>query len=283
MKNSCNAALLVLLLALLVYAQEVLPAQGALPPPPPSDSSLAITPDSSLAVAPAPLPISIEQEKTEIKAETKIEARIVEKREEKDYQKNLRTVVYLHPLPLFFGAAFDMFMFSSTFEIPLSLNNSVVIQPAIWLGSSNGYIPNLNIFNILQEDLDEMEYKKLKRAGSGIGIRHYILDRGSGFYLQAIASAYYISAESISLKEFSGEYYDYDREITITTWTKLKGVVGELMGYVGLAHKWQNINLSYEVGLGYGYDGTKDDKKTKQLGYINSLATNFNICLGIPF
>jgi hypothetical protein len=279
MKNSCNAALLVLLFALLVYAQEALPTQEA-PIPLPSDSSLAITPtpDSSLAVVPASLPVAkaSEQEKPKIKAETKTEVIAMEKREEKDYQKNLRPVVYLHPMPLFFGAAFDMFMFSSTFEIPLNLNNSVVIQPVVWLGSSDEYIGHINVFNIFSDDkFGEVEYKKLIRVGSGLGMRHYVLDRSSGFYFQAVASAYFISAESISYKEPEDE--NWNREIT--TWTKVKGVVGELMLYTGLAHKWQNLSLSNEIGLGFGYDGTK----TQQYGYINSLATNFNICLGIPF
>jgi hypothetical protein len=165
--------------------------------------------------------------------------------QEPDYQKNLRSVAYLHPVPLFFGAAHDMFMFNSTYEIPLNLSNSVVIQPAVWLGSSDELYP---------------EYEKLIRVGSGIGLRRYATDKGYGFYLQAVASAYYVSAEKIE------------------RWEKVRGGVGELMLYVGSAHKWQNVGFFYEFGMGFGYDGTK----TRQYGYINSLATSFNLGLGIP-
>jgi uncharacterized membrane protein len=165
-----------------------------------------------------------------------------------DHQKNLRSVVYLHPLPLFFGMACDMFMFNSTFEIPLNLSNSVVIQPAIWLGSSD-------------EEILGIEYEKLIRVGSGIGLRRYAVDKGYGFYLQIVAGAYYISAEKIN------------------DWEKVKGAVGELMLYAGSAHKWQNVSFFYEFGMGFGYDGTE----TQQMGYINRLATSFNLGVGIPF
>jgi len=179
-------------------------------------------------------------------------------------EKNLRVVAYLHPLPFFVGAAYNMFMFNSTVEVPLSLSNSVVIQPAIWLGSSDGFI------------LDAVEYENLKRFGSGVGLRHYINNKGYGFYFQGVASLYYLHAESIQYKEDDdGSYWDYE----IKTWKKVKGTVGELMFYIGAAHKWQNMSLSYEGGLGFGLDGTK----TYQLGYVNKLATNFNICIGIPF
>jgi len=97
--------------------------------------------------------------------------------------------------------------------------------------------------------------------------------------LQTIASAYYFSAKSISHREAEEDYnYGYSPP-KITTWTNVKGVVGELMLYTGFTHKWQNISLLYEIGLGFGYDGTK----TRQMGYINRLATNFNLNIGIPF
>ncbi len=196
-------------------------------------------------------------------------------------EENLRVVAYLHPLPLFFGAASNMLMFSSTVEMPMNLSNSVVIQPIVWLGSSDGYIPNVNviIFND-DEGQNDLEYKGLVRVGSGIGLRHYILNKGKGFYLQAIVSAYYFSAKSISSREdVLDEEYDYYYTTKIDTWTNVRGVVGEFMLYTGLSHKWENISLLYEIGLGFGYDGTK----TRQMGYINRLATNFNLGIGIPF
>jgi len=178
-------------------------------------------------------------------------------------KNNLRVGAYLHPLSLFFGAAYNMFMFSSTVEVPLSLRNSVVIQPTVWLGDSHGYI------------YDFVEYEKLKRAGGGIGMRHYAADKGEGFYLQAVASAYYLSAESISHKEAEDERLKIPQ---ITTWIKVKGLVGELMFYIGASQKWQNINMFYEGGLGFGYDGTE----TFQMGYLNRLVANFNFGIGIP-
>jgi hypothetical protein len=265
MKNFCIAVLLTLSLALFANAQEA-------PPPLSNDSSLAITPsDSSSAIA---SPIAY---KAENKAEQKIieEYKMSKTRDEnnpEDYQKNLRVVAYLHPLPLFFGAAYDMFMLGSTIEVPMSLKNSVVIQPTIWAGSSGGYIP-------VPVNDDRVEYKKLKRIGSGVGMRRYVVEKGQGFYLQGIAGAYYIHADSISHKkdEYEDDYW-YSAP-KVTTWTGVKGVIGELMFYVGAAHKWQNISFSYEGGLGFGYDGTN----TFQMGYINSLVTNFNLCVGIPF
>ncbi|MDR2582402.1 MAG: hypothetical protein LBC75_02860 [Fibromonadaceae bacterium] len=258
MKKSCNAVLLILFLALFANAQESLPL--------PSDSSLAITPiDSSLRVdsllvTKAIEPIKVEEKKTE---ETKVSKKYDTYNPE-DYQKNLRLVAYLHPLSLFYGAAYNMFMFSSTIEKPLNLSNSVVIQPTIWLGNSDGYIG------------DAVEYEGLKRFGTGIGIRQYATSKGYGFYLQAMASAYYISASKLQYKEDNDDIWNgYE----IKSWTKVKGVVGELMFYVGAAHKWQNISFFYEGGLGFGYDGTE----TFQMGYINRLAANFNMGVGIPF
>jgi len=181
--------------------------------------------------------------------------------QEAPLQNNLRVSAYLHPVSLFYGAAYNMLMFSSTVEVPLNLSNSVIIQPTVWLGSSYGYIGDI------------VEYEKLKRAGGGIGMRRYFEDKGSGFYLQAVTGVYYVSAESISHKESDEKIPD------ITTWIRVKGWVGELMLYMGLSRKWQNINLFYEGGLGFGYDGTE----TFQMGYINRLAANFNIGIGIPF
>jgi len=154
-----------------------------------------------------------------------------------------------------------MFMFGSTVEIPLSLSNSVVVQPTVWLGSSEGYI------------VDDVQYEKLRRAGLGIGLRRYALNKGQGFYLQTVASMYYISAESISHIESN----DNSRK-NGTTWIKVKGTIGELMFYIGAAHKWQNLSMFYEGGLGYGYDGTN----TYQMGYMNRLVANFNLGVGIP-
>jgi len=253
MKNSCNAVLLVLFLALFANAQESQPLLS-------NDSSLAITQDSSL-VAAQESSSSIAQESSSsitIECEQKNKKYAPE-----DYQKNLRVSAYLNPLALFFGAANNMFMFNSIVEIPLDLGNSVIIQPAVWLGSSNRYI---TVF-------EDVEFEKLIRIGSGIGMRRYAYNKSQGFYLQAIAGAYYISAESISKKD------DSDWHPDITTWKKVNGLVGDLVFYLGSTHKWENISFFYEFGAGFGYDGTD----TYQLGYINKLVLSLNAGLGIPF
>jgi len=269
MKKSCNAVLLVLFLALLANAQEA-------PPPLSKDSSLAVTADSSLVVAKESSSsvaqvsssssiANANEQKANKNAEIMNLFKKTKKIDPEDYQKNLRPVFYLNPLALFYGAANNMFMFSTAFEIPLDLGNSVIIQPAAWLGSSNEYI-----------FFGEVEYEKLIRIGSGIGVRRYAYNRGQGFYLQAIASAYYISAESISYKETPDERSSYEN---IKSYIKVKGMVGDLIFYVGLAHKWQNISFFYEVGAGFGYDGTD----TYQIGYVNKLVLSLNVGLGIPF
>jgi len=245
----------VFLLALFANAQET---QETLPPSP-SDSSLVV----------APAPAQIPEHPPIIRysppiVECPVKAPPLAAAKVEDYQRNLRVSAYLHPFSLFYGAAYDMFMFTSTIEIPLSLSNSVIVQPAVWLGSSDGYIN------------DDVEYEKLRRVGTGIGMRRYATDKGQGFYLQALASAYYLSAESISQRESEDEFLDFQE---ITTWTKVKGWVGELIFYVGASHKWQNISLFYEGGLGFGYDGTN----TYQMGYINRLVANFNMGIGLPF
>ncbi len=261
MKNSCNAVLLVLFLALFANAQEA-------PLPLSNDSSLVQAPDSSLAIAPDTSLAVAKESSSSIAIVQKSSSSIAMafKSEKPDYQKNLRNVVYLNPLALFFGAANNMFMFSSAVEIPLNLGNSVIVQPVVWLGSSNGYI-----------SLDDVEYEKLVRIGSGIGMRRYAHNKGQGFYLQAIASAYYISAESISHKETPDD--DYSGREKIRSWIKVQGMIGDLILYVGAAHKWQNISFFYEGGAGFGYDGTD----TYQIGYINKLVFSFNVGLGIPF
>jgi hypothetical protein len=257
MKNSCNVASLVLLLALFANAQEILQRL-------PNDSSLIIATDSSLAAAQKtslPVVYAIVQEKN-------VEKEMPKNNE--DYQKNLRMAAYLHPLPLFYGAAFNLFMFSSTLEMPLSLSNSVIVQPSVWLGSSDG-------------TLLDVEYEKLRRIGIGIGMRRYVRDRGQGFYLSAVASVYYLSVKSLSAysedNEYEDDYYYRYYYPEKTTWKNVKGVLGDLIFYIGSAHKWQNIGFFYEGGLGFGYDGTH----TYQLGYVNRLAANFNLGVGIPF
>jgi len=188
--------------------------------------------------------------------------------EKPDYQKNLRTVAYLHPTSLFLGAAYNMFLFTSTIENPLSLGNSIIIQPTMWFGSSDLYIAEL------------VNYENLRRLGMGIGIRQYATDKGSGFYLQAMAGAYYTYAESISIKEYNGDEDKNKYPLNkITTWRKVRSVLSEVMLYIGSAHKWQNVSFFYEAGLGFGYDGTD----TFKIGYFNKLATNFNLGIGIPF
>jgi hypothetical protein len=280
MKNFCNMASLVFLFAVFANAQEM-------PLPLANDSSLAITPDSSLAVMRESSPPIVQETPLQAAKAITQEPRKMETKpeymeyynmrnnmqmlasSEKDFQRNLRVGAYLHLFPLAYGAAEDMFMFSATVEVPLSLSNSVTVQPTIWLGSSNGYV------------LDLVKYEKLKKVGLGIGMRRYARDRGQGFYLQAIVSAYYISAESIESKGelLDDDYYNARYEYDTTTYINVKGMTGDLIFYIGSTHKWQNIAFFYEGGLGFGYDGTD----TYQLGYINSLALNFNVGLGIPF
>jgi len=281
MKNSCKVVLSVFLLVLFANAQEV-------PPPLSSDSSLATTPTNSLSIAvdsslavtreyshsSFPIAKASEQEKAKKKGDEKKTSKKSEEYNPEDYQKNLRIGAYFHPLPFIFGAAYNMFMFTSTIEVPLNLGSSVIIQPTVWLGSSDGYIPDVVKSIYFMED--KVEYKKLKRVGSGIGFRQYAFDKSEGLYLQAIASAYYIKAESLQHKKDSD---DSDSWGEIDSYKNLKGVVGEFMLYLGSVHKWQNISFSYEGGLGFGYDGTD----TYQMGYTNRLVTNFNICVGIPF
>jgi len=265
MKNSYRIVLSVFLLALFANAEESSPISL------PRDSSLTV--DSLLATK-ASEPEKVEKKIEEKKVE---EEKIIKTRKTynpEDYQKNLRVSAYLSPLALFFGAANNMLMFSSTVEMPMNLRNSVVIQPVVWLGSSDGYIPDFNIFDVLSYEQSELEYKGLIRIGSGIGLRNYILNKGIGIYLQAIVSVYYFSAKRISYKE--RDDYDY---LQPEIWTNVKGVVGELMLYTGLTRKWENISLLFELGLGFGYDATK----TQQMGYINRLATNLNLSIGIPF
>jgi len=233
----------------------------------PSDSSLVIAQDSSsLVVQDSSLSVAQDSSSSIVQENSLSIANAKECEQEKtDYQKNLRMVAYLHPMSLFFGAAFNMFMITSTIEKPLSLSNSVIIQPSVWYGSSDGYIA------------DVVEYEDFTRLGVGIGMRRYAVNKGSGFYLQAIASAYYTFAERIQYREKNDNYYG---GYGMKSWIIEKGIIlGELMLYIGSAHKWQNINIFYEGGLGLGYDGTNVFK----IGYINKLATNFNFGIGIPF
>jgi len=231
----------------------------------PSDSSLVVVQDSSFMVA-QESSSSVAQESSSSIVPESSSSLVVCEQEKPDYQKNLRMVAYLHPLPLFLGGAYNMLMFTSTIEKPLSLSNSVIIQPTIWYGSSDDYVA------------DVVEYEDFTKLGIGIGIRQYLVNKGSGFYLQAIASVYRTSAERIQYREKSDNHQPNGYEIR--TWIIEKGLIlTEIMFYIGSAHKWQNINLFYEGGLGLGYDGTNVFK----MGYINKLAINFNLGIGIPF
>jgi len=257
MKNSYNAVLWVFLLALFANAEEVPQPLTPLP----NDSSLATAPDSSLVIIPNSSLVVVKESSPQGNSSSIV---MVCEPEKIDYQKNLRMVAYLNPLQLFLGAAYNMFMLTSTIEKPLSLGRSVIIQPTIWFGSSDGFIADI------------LEYEKLARLGSGVGIRQYVTDKGYGFYLQAIASAYYIHAKQIQLKEENDDYWS---GWEMKSWKKVNGVIGEFMLYAGSAHKWQNMSFFYEGGLGLGYDGTD----THQIGYTNRLVANFNLGIGIPF
>jgi len=278
MKNFCNAVLPILLFAFFANAQEA-------PLPLSKDSSLAIPPDSSSVAKQGTPPIqqgiygfpivnSGTLEISEKKSHKKETYKKCEESNPEDYKKNLRVGVYFHPLPFIFGAKYNMFMFTSTVEVPLSLSNSVIIQPSLWLGSSDGFIPD--VVKVIYFSDDEVEYKKLKRVGTGIGLRNYVFNKGEGLFLSLVASTYYISAEKIQKRESDSDDYWGEK---IKLWKKVEGRIGELMFYVGATHKWQNISLSYEAGLGFGYDGTE----TYQMGYANKLATNLNVIVGIPF
>jgi len=253
MKSLCKAALLVFLFASFANSEEQEQEQESQPP------ALVSEPVPMPEPAPMPEPVS-----SDLPLPKKCGVFSPEY-----YQKNLRVVAYLHPMSLFYGAAYNMLMFTATIEKPLSLSNSVIIQPVAWFGSSDGYI------------YDIVKYEKIKRAGGGIGMRRYMLDKGYGFYLQTVASAYYISADSIFYKKDNWEDDGWEDRYSpsIKYWTKVKGLVGELVFYAGAAHKWQNINLFYEGGLGFGYDWTH----SFQMGYLNRLVFNFNVGVGLPF
>jgi len=156
---------------------------------------------------------------------------------------------------------FPFYMIYLTFEIPLNLSNSLIIQPSLW------YNKSVNKTYIL--DAHGLVFK-LFRLGSGIGLRHFVKEIGKGLYLQAMSSVHYYSVE---------ESYNED----------LKGYYADLLGYLGYSWKFSRLSIFFDIGIIgigtiYPTDNSSDNpSEVITAGYTKPFTVDANLGIGFSF
>jgi len=161
-------------------------------------------------------------------------------------QDNTKTVVYLHPVVLLYGADAKALILYSTVEIPLNLYFAPIIKPSVW------------------------NWEEVFRVGSDLGLRHYLAGKGEGLYIQPQVGVFYISAKSGRWGHWdsSDDYWD---DFYGTSEQK-HGAWLDGMLYLGNTYKFAYVSIFMDSGIGYGCT----------LG-VCSLMYDGNIGLGISF
>jgi hypothetical protein len=179
--------------------------------------------------------------------------------------------IYFHPFSLSLFSASAIY---STIEIPLNLNNSVIINPNFL------YKTNTNLLWRLIYPDDNSFF----RLGSGIGLRSFLFGKGEGLYLQAMLGTYYVSKkqtkyayiyEEIALKSmYSG--YAFDGEIENNREVEKRFFYFDVFSYVGYSWKFPDITIFADIGYG-GIPRVYTERD------IPFPLPDINIGIGIPF
>ncbi|MDR0517330.1 MAG: hypothetical protein LBH25_09840 [Fibromonadaceae bacterium] len=165
-------------------------------------------------------------------------------------QDNTRISVYLHPLLLslcVLEKGNSALMLYSTIEIPLDLEQSLIVKPS--------FISSVEKLEI-----------QLK-VGNDIGVRTYYNKKGEGLYWQAQVGAFYSNINALSSES----------EIISSNPIWL-----DAMAYIGYSKKFSNVSVFADIGIGLGnLFGFEYDGYSQYSDLFPILDANFGI--GIPF
>ena len=136
-----------------------------------------------------------------------------------------RVTVHLHPYWTgisLLGSVSEREAFGflySTIEVPLSISNSLIIKPSLWMPEG-----------------------KLNRIGSDIGLRYYPSEKGKGFYISGTAGLFYYP-HPIKIYLFSSK-----RTTSEKIWC-------DVMGYMGYSWKFKNdMRMFIDMGVGHHFE-----------------------------
>jgi hypothetical protein len=187
--------------------------------------------------------------------------------EDNKEQNNQKISIYLHPYSFILTWMLHQWTIAGTdpipfyriyltVEIPLSLSNSLIIQPSLWYSESSGHT--------------HIEYNgklidKMFRLGPGIGFRHFVNGKGDGLYLQAMNDIHYYS-----IKELDESAYK-------------KGFYADLLGYLGYSWKISGLSVFSDIGIGFIYPVNNSSREVIIGFYRKPLTFDFNAGVGFSF
>jgi len=172
-----------------------------------------------------------------------------EKQDTVKAKDNMKTVIHIHPVTLipslFSSSTNSESFYYLTIEIPLSLSNSLIIKPSVWINISE------------KKFLMFRKRDEFSRLGGDIGLLHYPSEKGEGFYLQGQCGAFFV--ENIN----TGETH----------------IVGDIMGYLGVSAKRKRVGFFFDVGVGLG----NSNVMFKERNFESKGVFDINIGLGLKF
>jgi len=135
-----------------------------------------------------------------------------------------KTSVYIHPLSLFsntFGMVNAVYL---TVEMPYNLSRSLIVKPGF-----------------LREHGTDIDLFKL---GSDIGMRHYLLGKGEGMYLQEQLGIFYYNNKDVA---------DGDTFFSVLAFhpTNVKGLSIDAMCYLGYSVRFSKVFTFTDIGFGF--------------------------------
>lgn len=179
---------------------------------------------------------------------------------------NQKVAIYLHPMLVFGLLPKDAdvpLMVQLTGEVPLSKFNSLIIDPSLVMWERES---GRNIFNL----------------GTGVGIRNFLGEKATGFYLQSMVSAHYLRIKEVhALLYYDGSTWDTKDYRGTNT-----GASVDILGYLGYSVKYSSICAFLDAGLGYGWSNVHNNKENSGvslLGQSNGISLDINLGIGISF
>jgi len=191
--------------------------------------------------------------------------------EDDEEQDNQRISIYLHPGALYYAfmvgsiptivnaAPIYFYLLYLTVEIPLSLSNSLIIQPSLLYNEHNGntYMANESNGNSIEN---------MFRLGSGIGYRHFVNGKGDGLYLQVMSDFFYYSIKEEEESAYKKDFY------------------ADLLGYVGYSWKKSRLSIFSDIGIGVVSPSNDLSREVVTPGlWKNSITFDANFGIGLSF
>jgi len=207
--------------------------------------------------------------------------------EDNEEQNNKKISIYLHPFSFFLidtwengwsNSLFDdkphIFIAYLTIKIPLSLSNSLIIQPSFWNRSG----PFLDTFG--HEDDDEiLRLDDLSRLGLGIGLRHFVNGKGDGLYFQAMSNVYHYSITEWNRSTYNNALFSYKK----INFYYNKGYYADLLGYLGYSWKYSHFSMFSDIGIGTIYPINNSNYELMVGVYKKPFTFDMNLGIGLSF